>query len=416
MSDQNFQQQNEQLALLLSANEKADRIYNEQMRKAKSNRETGLGDVGQRFNRGRKESGDLLHQTKSLVSEAQTILRQANIEVSASTKNTPSTAMNNAPLRGLQQTKNEAENILHAIQSNEKLLTDILTKRRIRQEQRRQATIVISILVISIIGIGIALMFAEMERQEAIATRVAVSTQRAIVLNDAIQRAGNFSGTRNTDWQPVEHIFDGVTMVLVPAGCFMMGSDDGERDERPVHEICFDEPFWIDKYEVTQAQYTYGYSTSERPVRGITWFEARRFCQSRSASLPTEAQWEYAARGVESWVYPWGNDFVSSNAVYNGSSAVGPFEVGSHYTGASWVGAMDMAGNVWEWTSSMFEPYPYNAYDGRERDANRDSEVARVLRGGSYNDESDYLRASFRLSWDPSDSHWGFRCVRGVVN
>ena len=229
---------------------------------------------------------------------------------------------------------------------------------------------------------------------------------------------------RNADWTPIEREFDGVPMVLVPAGCFLMGSDSGDYDERPVHEQCFAAPFWIDKYEVTQAQFRRLGGTQERapnfpgddrPVERITWFEARDFCARRGARLPTEAEWEYAARGPDSLVYPWGDTWNASNAVWNRSSSQGTANVGSIPAGASWVGALDMSGNVWEWTSSLYLSYPYDAADGREADTGSSTDVRRVLRGGSWYDyDTDFLRAPFR-SWSVPDfgnDYIGFRCAR----
>lgn len=224
-------------------------------------------------------------------------------------------------------------------------------------------------------------------------------------------------------WTPVVRDFDGVTMVLVPVGCFMMGSD-ANSDEQPVHEQCFDEPFWIDQYEVTQAQFrrlggiqanTPSFVGDNRPVENITWFEARDFCESRGGRLPTEAEWEYAARGPDSLVYPWGNTWNASNAVWNRNSSQGTADVGSIPAGVSWVGALDMIGNVWEWISSLNQSYPYNATDGREADTGSRTDVWRVLRGGSWGfNISGGLRAPFRGWYAPSVrvSRGGFRCAR----
>lgn len=225
---------------------------------------------------------------------------------------------------------------------------------------------------------------------------------------------------RNADWRPIKRDFDGVPMVLVPAGCFDMGAKT-YSDEQPVHQQCFDAPFWIDKYEVTQAQFRRlggtqarppYFSGNNHPVELITWFEARDFCALRGARLPTEAEWEYAARGPDSLVYPWGNTWNANNAVWNSQETA---DVGSIPAGVSWVGALDMTGNVWEWTSSLYQSYPYDASDGREADTGSRTDVLRVLRGGSWIiDNTDYLRAPFRFRNIPSLTSYGigFRCAR----
>ena len=232
--------------------------------------------------------------------------------------------------------------------------------------------------------------------------------------------------TRNANWTPIERDFDGVMMVLVPAGCFDMGStDSNSADERPVHEQCFDQPFWIDKYEVTQAQFRLldgtqatapGFSGDNRPVEQITWFEARDFCELRDGRLPTEREWEYAARGPDSLVYPWSNSWNANNAnnAVQGNIPEGTANVGSIPTGTSWVGALDMSGNVWEWTSSLFEPYPYDAGDGREADTGSRTDVLRVVRGGSWNGFDYYLRSAVRSGNYQTLGNFnvGFRCAR----
>ena len=132
-------------------------------------------------------------------------------------------------------------------------------------------------------------------------------------------------------------------MVLVPVGCFMMGSSDGKADEAPVHEVCFDAPFWIDVYEVTNAQFgTSGqFDGDDRPREMMNWQRALAYCQSRGARLPTEAEWEYAARGPDSLIYPWGNAFIADNVVYFLNSENRTWDVGSRPQGVSWVGAYD---------------------------------------------------------------------------
>jgi formylglycine-generating enzyme required for sulfatase activity len=222
------------------------------------------------------------------------------------------------------------------------------------------------------------------------------------------------------EWTPVEQDFDGVTMVLVPAGCFDMGSDDGDRDEWPIHEICFDEPFWIDKYEVTNADYGSTETACEvyswkpdQPRNCVNWFEARDHCDAREARLPTEAEWEYAARGPDSLVYPWGNEFFSDYIPNDLNSTRRPASVGSRPGGASWVGALDMSGNVSEWTSSLYEAYPYE----EDHESNSDTNRMRVLRGGTYlsiNIAPRELRSAYRVRSYPDYGGVteGFRCAR----
>lgn len=280
-------------------------------------------------------------------------------------------------------------------------------------------------------------------------TATTTTTPTPDPLQAALTAARSFTGS-NADWTPIEQDFDGVAMVLVPAGCFMMGSTGGQEDEQPVHEQCFDAPFWIGKYEVTNAEFAAfmeagGYSgaehwteagwsqrlvnnwtrprywfdsqfnASDQPVVGITWYEALAYAQWRGCRLPTEPEWEFAARGPDGLVYPWGDDFIAGNLVYGGNSNGQPAHVGSRPGGASWAGALDMSGNVWEWTLSAYQDYPYVADDIRE---NTGSDRTRVLRGGSWNYDDRYgARAAYRLTYRPA--YWyhlfGFRVVCGAA-
>lgn len=223
---------------------------------------------------------------------------------------------------------------------------------------------------------------------------------------------------RNADWTPVVQDFDGVEMVLVPPGCFTMGNDEGRRDERPASEICFEQPFWIDRTEVTNKQYGSAgrFPGDNFPRENLLWSEARDFCAARGARLPNEAEWEYAARGPDSLLYPWGNALDDDNLVFDRNTPAQTAEVGSKPGGVSWVGAFDLSGNVFEWVSSAYARYPYNATDGRE-DLN-DTTVDRVYRGGnqSYIDFGVSSAIRFRMTQDGRDWFLGFRCARDVGN
>ncbi|MCI0609601.1 MAG: SUMF1/EgtB/PvdO family nonheme iron enzyme [Anaerolineae bacterium] len=222
----------------------------------------------------------------------------------------------------------------------------------------------------------------------------------------------------------------GVQMMLVPAGEFTMGSNHGiyDQDEQPIHTVFLD-TYYIDKFEVTNSLYKgcvdlgicqpptdstfYNNSARENhPVIHVNWSMAKTYCEWRGAHLPTEAEWEKAARGKDGRTFPWGEDISCQNAnSIVGDPCVGDTTiVGTYINGVSPYGAFDMAG-IWEWTSSLYWPYPYNSTDGRE---NLVDSGSRVLRGGSRNSYSSYVTTTTRDARDPSDSRSlvGFRCAR----
>ncbi|MEZ4631699.1 MAG: formylglycine-generating enzyme family protein [Deinococcales bacterium] len=174
------------------------------------------------------------------------------------------------------------------------------------------------------------------------------------------------------------------------------------------------------------------YSTNgDQPVNNISWVQAKAYCEWREARLPTEVEWEYAARGPDNLRFPWGNSLqgneanhcdstcgnesFSANLTYknlnHNDGYAGTSPVKSYENGKSWVGAYDIAGNLWEWTSSKYHHYPYLPDDGREEDIGSDS---RVLRGGSFNSADEKLRTTGRFARDPMeiDDVIGFRCAR----
>jgi formylglycine-generating enzyme required for sulfatase activity len=204
-------------------------------------------------------------------------------------------------------------------------------------------------------------------------------------------------------------------MALVPAGCFDMGDNGaGGRQCLPL--------FFIDVFEVTNQQFTDKagfavqssyFAPGDQPRERISWIEARGFCEKRGGRLPTEAEWEYAARGPDNLLYPWGNTFDPRYAIYRLNSDFHTWPVGGNRL-TSWVGASDMSGNVREWTNSIYLDYPFNPTDGRESLNTVDPSSARVIRGGSWNSLEGDLVLTQRDRLLPYNSEYtvGFRCVR----
>jgi formylglycine-generating enzyme required for sulfatase activity len=220
---------------------------------------------------------------------------------------------------------------------------------------------------------------------------------------------------------------DPVEMVAVPGGDFLMGSDDPEADadERPAKRIRV-EAFWIDRVEVTNARYAAcveagacslpagaavnDATKADHPVSIVSWAQAAAYCRWVGKRLPTESEWEKAARGVDARRYPWGSRFEPDRV--NAGYSAGTAAAGSYAGGASPYGVLDMAGNVWEWTSSLYRPYPYDPGDGRE---DPQAPGARVNRGGSWYYGAWYGRTSYRATANHlyrRIADLGFRCAR----
>lgn len=245
----------------------------------------------------------------------------------------------------------------------------------------------------------------------------------------------------STPFQIVEVVdARGVKMNFVPAGKYFMGSANGDWDEAPVTEIFLGD-FYIDTYEVTTAQYAacvdagvcelpadLGSPTrisyyadpqfGDYPVTNVNWYMANDYCAWREARLPTEAEWEKAARGADMRTYPWGEGLSCALANYDGRDCVGDLTaVGAYETGRSIYGVYDMTGNVLEWVSSLVKPYPYRADDGRE---DLQAQGPRIMRGGSWESFADRLRIANRFSNNPSYAldtvgSPGIRCAKSTL-
>jgi serine/threonine-protein kinase len=242
---------------------------------------------------------------------------------------------------------------------------------------------------------------------------------------------------------------DGMEQVYVPSGSFMMGSFNGDSHEQPAHEVYLD-GYWIDKFEVTNAQYEkcvdegkcetpFKNATFTRasyfgtaiyanyPVVYVSWAKAKAYCEWAGGRLPTEAEWEKAARGnTDTRVYPWGGALDGGKANYcdrncesdkkdqnvnDGYADTAP--IGYYPGGASPFGVMDMAGNVWEWVADWYGAEYYSRQTTWSNPTGPTSGEDRVIRGGSWINTAIIMRVSNRYSYssDTTYSSIGFRCV-----
>jgi serine/threonine-protein kinase len=233
-------------------------------------------------------------------------------------------------------------------------------------------------------------------------------------------------------------------LLYVPAGNFLMGSIASDpkalANEQPQHTVYLD-AFWIDQTDVTNAMYAkcvsagacnppaqlsssthssyYGNSQFDNyPVINVTWDMANIYCSKWAGrQLPTEAQWEKAARGPNGNMYPWGNNAPNTTLLNYYQNVGDTTEVGKYPNGASPYGALDMAGNVWQWVADWYQSGYYatlgNNASNPQGPASGD---VRVLRGGSWNDIINYffVRSALRGRVDPTSwgAAFGFRCSR----
>lgn len=190
-------------------------------------------------------------------------------------------------------------------------------------------------------------------------------------------------------------------MVKVPEGKFLFG----DEDEAELEGIMLKE-YYIDKYEVTNAAFgkykpahKFPSSKATHPAVNVTWDEAKAYCESMGKRLPTEEEWEKAARGTDGRAYPWGEDFDSARANSRESNINDTTPVGKYEGGKSVYGAFDMSGNVREWVNTWFD---------------LDNKVYRVVRGGAYLDDEEGVYVFLVRKSIPGDSkaYIGFRCAK----
>jgi len=237
---------------------------------------------------------------------------------------------------------------------------------------------------------------------------------------------------------------DGAPMVLIPAGPFPMGvpkwARDGGVDERPNHEVDLD-AFYMDKYEVTNGRYLeFIHATGHRPpkhrtdqtknlwqgglmpesiaplpVINVDWFDSQAYCEWAGKRLPTEAEWEKAAKGTDDRRFPWGDvepthKHLNFNQVWKGEKTLVP--VGIYEKGKSPYGVYDVAGNVWEWVADWYDPAYYQK-SPRRNPKGPETGTHRVLRSSGWQVETPMVRIFTRVKSDPLNRNHstGFRCA-----
>lgn len=249
---------------------------------------------------------------------------------------------------------------------------------------------------------------------------------------------------------------DEAEMAHVPAGEFLMGSTDADPkagdDEKPQHTVYL-EAFWIDQVEVTTARYVEflnalgghqdtcgGYDCAEtqngeadshifredgryvvesgfedHPMTEVSWYGAQAYCEWVGVRLPTEAEWEKAARGIDGRLYPWGNGATNCDKAQYGDCGGATVPVGSRPVGASPYGVLDMAGNVWEWVADWYDPDYYGS-SSVQNPAGPESGVRKAFRGGSWGYPAAFIRVSDRARNRPTYAGFnvGFRCASSV--
>jgi formylglycine-generating enzyme required for sulfatase activity len=226
---------------------------------------------------------------------------------------------------------------------------------------------------------------------------------------------------------------DNMVLLYVPAGAFDMGSDE-RLDEQPIHKVYLD-AYWIDQTEVTNGKYHQCEGAGEctapmisrsytrdayyenpeydnYPVIQVSWFQADDYCRWAGRRLPTEAEWEKAASGIEGWKFPWGDNPPIPGLLNYDRNINDTTEVGAYPEGISPVGALDMAGNVWEWVADWYGEKYYEESPERNPQG-PPSGTGHVLRGGTWYYYEEFIRSADRHWFKPEWQNYkiGFRCA-----
>lgn len=256
----------------------------------------------------------------------------------------------------------------------------------------------------------------------------------ALIISNALL-SGCASNVANSKGTTISAI-DGMEMIYIAAGEFSMGSAEGNEsineDEQPAHTVRLD-AYWIDKTEVTNAMYQICIASkicstpaqsryyleahfADHPIIGVSWTQAKAYCAWAGRRLPTEAEWEMAARGTDGRMYPWGNISPTAELANFNQDVDGTSAVGSYPSGASPYGLLDMAGNAWEWVADGYDPLFYDNAPTLNPFTD-EVENLKVIRGGNWNSNANGVRSANRFWAFPGRNDTdGFRCANSDKN